>query len=470
MGATYDRMRDTSMPHKNTEKAITTIVPLSAPFVIVDKYSDCICLEAFVTFEYKRTLLLSAKMLVHDWTAIEHSLEQIRTNDGDYALAWRTAWYIWNVHKQGIMCIVSQNEVLVVPFSNEQYNNRFSWPMNSAKLAFVLDGTTISHGDMYYYMKHAKHGIIDGPLGVIKDQSAWWLNGHLLCNTAGPWSTRGIESITRHLQRSLLPWPHEKKIFFVNRRDFPLLMAGSKTSPLWPVFGRKPEVPMFYGIPKWSLVLSYYGSKENADTLWPMPEHWDLHKQDYAAWPKRPKAMFRGTLTGRYLDKRNTRLALVQMNHPDVDAGLTAWSPRCRIYGSTVVYNGKPESLRLANHLSVYEQSEYAILLYIPGHVASMRLGWHYMSGSCVIKIRDDSCAAKLQWFDTLCTEDHAFVENKHFLSCTLAELPGLLLKLHTQEGLATFQTIGLEAQKVARRVFDPEFMKSYTRNRLLSH
>jgi hypothetical protein len=409
-------------------------------------------------------------MLQHDWATIEGFLEEIRLNDEKYAVAWRTAWYIWNVHKQGIMCIVSSNMVTLVPFSNEQFNNRFAWPINSSRLTFTLDGHSYARSSEYYYAKQSKHGISEGPYGVIRDQSAWWLNGHLLCNTAGPWSTRGLEAMQKTLQDSLLPWPYEKAIFFINRRDFPLMTHKSKVTPHWPVFGPKPELPMFYGISQWSPILSYYGSGaevKTSDALWPVPEHWNLYNQTFASWPKKPMAVFRGTLTGRYTDERNVRLALVNLKHPNVDAKLTAWTSRCRIYGTSVEFNGKPQGLQLGQPMTMHEQSTFAILLYVPGHVASMRLGWHFMSGSCVIKIEDESCVAPMQWFDHLFTEGHSFQKNKHYLSTTLSNLPQLLMALQTEEGLAYLQKIGQEAQAVARRVFHPEFMMSYTRTML---
>jgi len=364
--------------------------------------------------------------------------------------------------------VVSKDGLNVVPFSNYNFHN-FAWPSSSERLTFYLDGIAYKRPEEYYYAKQLNHGIVEGPYGVLRDQSKWWLNGHILCNTAGPWGLRGIDDITKYLEKSLLPWTHDTFIFFVNRRDFPIFMAGSKITPLWPVFGRTPELPQFYGLPEWSGVLSYYASKENADLLWPVPEQWSLSKQQFAPWPKIPKAVFRGSLTGRFIDSRNIRLSLISLRHPDVDAGLTAWTPRCRIYGTQVVYNGKPRDFHLCDTLSPYEQSKYAVIIYVPGHAASMRLGWHYLSGSCVIKIDDSSCAAPLQWFDTLITEDHCFIENKHFLRSTLSNLPNLLLSLHTEEGLAKLQQIGQEAQKVARRVFDTDFMKSYTRNRIMS-
>lgn len=400
-------------------------------------------------------------MLVLDWATVETYLNEVRYDEELYAKAWRTAWYIWTIHKQGILCLVSKNEVCLVPFSNEQYNNRFAWPVNASALTFTLDTKSFARQDYYYYTKQAKHGIKES---IIRDQGTWWLNGHLLCNTSGPWSTRGLDSMQKTLEASLLPWAAHKSIFFINRRDFPLLMKNSKVTPHWPVFGRKPELPMFYGITAWSPVLSYYASQDNSDILWPAPEQWDLSKTEFAPWPKKPKAVFRGTLTGRFTDRRNIRLSLHNSGHPDIDAGLTAWTPRCRIYGTNVVYNGPPDEFCAIKPMTLYEQSTFAILLYVPGHVASMRLAWHYLSGSCVVKIEDESCAAPLQWFDSLATEGHSFVANKHFLKTTFADLPNLLLQLHTHEGLQRLQTIGLEAQNVARRVFNPEFMRSYVR------
>lgn len=419
--------------------------------------------------------------IITSWSSVEKALEVLRPNAARHAVAWRTAWYIWSVHKQGIMCIADNKKIEIVAFSNSKYDNRVAWPVSGAvptaaaasALLFKLDNTFLNFTD-YYSNKYLKYSIKEG-LGIINDPTAWWLNGHLLCNTANPWSSRHLDLIKKSLDHigPVTCRLTEPVAFFINRRDAPQLMSDPTVTAHYMALGPLAEMPMFYGIKKRAPVFSYYGSSRHSDILWPPSEHWHLPKV-WPCWPKKECAVFRGSLTGRYTDDRNIRLQLVRLAKISgariLDAGLTAWTPRCRLEptkdGPCVTYNGKPSDVTLVAPLTMEQQARYAIIVYAPGHCASMRLAWHFLSGSCVIKLEDPTCECPNQWFDILQTEDHMFVDQKHYASATIETLESVIAGLLVKDasGQSRAQILGLEAQKVAQKVFDHDFMRAYMR------
>jgi hypothetical protein len=359
-------------------------------------------------------------------------------------------------------------------FSNSKFDNRIAWP-SRPKLRFLLDQKEYESHEAYYLQKNIKYNIQEGH-GIVPDETSWWLNGHLLCNTADAWSERSLNELRNMLTSIFDPWTFKPMAFFINRRDAPLLMKSATMSPHWAALGPVPEAPLFYGLDTKTAVYSYYGSHENKDILWPPPEHWNLDLT-WPEWPKKPLAVFRGSLTGRHSDDRNIRLQLVRLASKIpglLDAGLTAWTPRCRvetIYKSTfVVYNGRPADIQLVKPLTMQDQARHAVIIYVPGHSASMRLAWHYLSGSCVVKIRDPTCAAPDQWFDSFEHSEYRFEVNKHYLETTIDGLEALLEELFSRVGLLKAQTIGLAAQQVARRVFDHQFMRAHVRQSVMRH
>jgi hypothetical protein len=153
--------------------------------------------------------------------------------------------------------------------------------------------------------------------------------------------------------------------------------------------------------------LSFYGGCAWRDTLIPIPEHWNAWEMTAslrAISDRRPQAVFRGTLTGKYLDERNIRLALCKrfVKHPNFNVGLNAWTNRERIIaegdGQRVLLPTAPNATLLKPGMTQEEQASYQILLYAHGHVASSRLAWQLCSGSVVVYIESE-CDAPDMWF-----------------------------------------------------------------------
>jgi prepilin-type processing-associated H-X9-DG protein len=288
-------------------------------------------------------------------------------------------------------------------FANDKFDNRLSWP--SQDLSFKLDGKFMKDHIDYYAEKSRKHGIRESRLGIYPDRTKWWLNGHLLCNTIDEWSTRGLNDIYKNLQKIIT----KDCVLFVNRRDFPI--HHKHNSSFVDAFGLQPEMPMFHKRPLCQ-ILSFYGSDDYHDLLWPPIEHWNI--QVPFVEKTILKAVFRGSLTGRSFDDTNPRLFLSRLRDPNINAGLTAWTPRDRIINGVIHYYGP--SVFLSQPLSIEEQCKYAIILYVDGHVSSSRLLWNLLSGSLVIHVATH-CEAPLQWLHKIKVPEQ-FQEGIHYVKC----------------------------------------------------
>lgn len=329
----------------------------------------------------------------HPWADVQH-----------YVRLWNLVHYVFMAHKHGILVLWAHGKITAfTPFSNENFDNRVAWATSDLSerrsgLRFVLNGVPCESAPQYYATKTATTGVAEA---VKFDQRTWWLNGHLLCNTAGSWSARNVDAIRDSLEAAIrvlaarAAYPVGGTVF--NRRDFPLRSSDAHTSTFAALHGgHVPEAPLWYGRDM-AVPISYYGGAGWQDELWPVPEQWDLDLTlplEPVPWHKRiGKAVFRGTLTGSHFDERNPRVALVRAatKRPDLfDCGLTAWSLRDRVDHYTVHFSTKPADIRLVERLSPEQQARYKVIVYVAGHVASSRLAWHLYSGCAIVWLKGD--------------------------------------------------------------------------------
>lgn len=241
---------------------------------------------------------------------------------------------------------------------------------------------------------------------VLPRAEEWWFNGWLLCNTAAPWGTRGLDVLKSVLKEIDLPATLYARIV-INRRDWPWVRADGRHP--WPWHGGWLGCE-FFDVPM-QRPLSYYGGPLWADVLIPPPEHWTAWDDTAACRrhgpvsSRRRVAVFRGTLTGRHTDARNPRISVsraLRAAGVPCDVGLTAWTHRERVdvqeRDVRVVF--PPQCTEpLVAPLSMESQSECALHLCLDGHVASSRLAWQLCSGSVVLLARDPAQPVPDMWF-----------------------------------------------------------------------
>lgn len=238
------------------------------------------------------------------------------------------------------------------------------------------------------------------------DLAGFYFNGHLLCDWKEPWRPRAAEALVEMFWCLSLP----ACTLVVNPRDFP--WCKKDQSVPW-TFAKAWLPKQFFGVPM-QRPLSFYGGPDWLDVLMPLPEHWNVWKETESLRTVKRRSdiavgVFRGTLTGRFLDARNPRVRLCELSklHPGLlDARLSAWTARRRVLGveaGSVLHvqeADKDESL-LGPSLTKEEQAQFQVLVYAPGHVAASRLAWQLCSGSVVLMVRDPSCVAPDMWFTT---------------------------------------------------------------------
>lgn len=237
--------------------------------------------------------------------------------------------------------------------------------------------------------------------------STLFFNGHLLCDWNDPWRPRAADSLVAMMSH-ISGVGHAQLI--INPRDFP--WCKKDQSVPWTFLSAwLPD--KFFQVPM-QRPLSFYGGSEWLDVLMPLPEHWRVWEETAAlrAIPRSaelPLGVFRGSLTGRFMDERNVRvrLAMLSSQHPGLlDARLSGWTNRVRVTGCTdgVLYAehaSLPNERLVGMALDKESQSSFRVIVYAPGHVASSRLAWNLCSGSAVLMVRDPSCVAPDMWFTT---------------------------------------------------------------------
>ena len=240
-----------------------------------------------------------------------------------------------------------------------------------------------------------------------QELSSVFFNGHLLCDWNEPWRPRAATPlITMMSHIAGLGNAH----IIVNPRDFP--WCKKDHSVPWTFL--KVWLPSkFFQVPM-QRPLSFYGGPEWTDILMPLPEHWRVWEEteglrSIPRLAEAPIGVFRGSLTGRYLDERNVRIRLCMKSHEHpglFDASLSGWSNRIRVRGLVegVLHAQDPppaDDRLLGDPMDKEQQCAYRVIVYAPGHVASSRLAWNLCSGSAVLMVNDPSCLAPDMWFTT---------------------------------------------------------------------
>lgn len=200
--------------------------------------------------------------------------------------------------------------------------------------------------------------------------------------------------------------------FFLNRRDFPLITRDG-TEPYNHLFGSK-SIQMENQYKSYSPIFSCSITPDrHADILVPTYEDWmrvvyqetgevmkfgciEYPKIIQTPWNKKiPKAVFRGSTTGAGVtEETNKRLKALQIgteNEDLLDVGITKWNTRPRKHESDVYLRTiERDTYPVAGRLSPQEQSKYAYVLNIEGHVAAYRLSYEMSFGSVILLVDSD--------------------------------------------------------------------------------
>ena len=359
------------------------------------------------------------------------------------AAALATLRYAWSHLRCGVYVLIRDGRVKIfAPFCNQDYAN--GW---GASLRLEGDLGV----DAYYRRKRERCGGREE--FVLKDKSAWWANGNVVCNE------HSQEGLPAHLSqlwgdRFLAPLRHmldevcaTRRVgdceFFVNKRDYPQLKANASEPYGFMIDSddRDPAqdatLPRLRRGTKLAPVLSFYTSSVFADLALPPSEDWEAavgevfppsfeHKDGAPqvkprdlfteakfrkferSWAdKRETAFFRGTATGGGTStETNQRLALAALDCRTegglIDCKLTGWNRRDKKVFDGPVTHVDPADFRFAagrqNFVPIFEQSAYKYLIYVEGHCAACRYGFMMRLGSVILKV-ESRCVADRTWY-----------------------------------------------------------------------
>lgn len=206
--------------------------------------------------------------------------------------------------------------------------------------------------------------------------------------------------------------------FFVNRRDFPLFKKN-KTEPYEYIFGTDTKL-LSHEYDSYSPILSFATSQKYSDILSPTYEDWarvvyqdskQLINPECKTYPiisstpwnrKIKKAIFRGATTGSGTTvDTNKRLKAFEIGktYESLDVGITKWNLRPRkLKGTKQLSTIIRDSYPISNYLTLQEQSKYAYILSIEGHVAAYRLSYELSSGSVILLVESEWKLWFMKW------------------------------------------------------------------------
>lgn len=224
-------------------------------------------------------------------------------------------------------------------------------------------------------------------------------------------------------------------IFFVNKRDFPLLTKNA-TEPYYDIWGyNKPLVSHHYD--SYLPILSMSKTDDYADILIPTHEDWARVKQKESKWftdsrvsiggeekeiidfkSKKPTAVFRGSSTGEgFTVETNQRLKIAYMsslnkkdtndNIPYLDCGITKWNTRVKkIHNSSKIQMIDPAKLpfSLVEFMTISQQQSYKYIVHIDGHVSAFRLSSMLKLNSVILIVQSKW---KMWYSDLLVPYEH---------------------------------------------------------------
>lgn len=358
--------------------------------------------------------------IVTSFSTLERRLDTHSPDNIDGA-AWVTLHYVFHAHRAGILVVIDDGVVELVPFVNPRFDNRLI--LHGARLRLVLSSGAEAHSVEHYFNDKAEH-TGQAREAFLSNVDTWWFNGHVVCNVLAPpgaplWSPRGLVELHDMLQAAALsPAAPRRARLILNKRDAPLLGVPGAGRSVYPPLWRARA---------FLRPLSLYGGPTFHDVLVPTPEHWTFAKQVVRdappPWHSRAnRAVFRGTATGPGSTlETNQRLVLAAWGllHEDIaDIGLTALSARDRVDAQHNVSFMNTRSLnkrvRCALPMTPREQAQaFKYQVYVDGHSASSRLAWLLLSRSLVLMVASPSrVVAPDMWLTgALALEPH-----KHFL------------------------------------------------------
>ncbi len=406
-----------------------------------------------------------------------------------------TLKYMYHIIRVGIIvCIRDGKLKAFIPFANPDYKNNWSKQIrfeikekrfDKQKNKFVFKKKTTDNLDEYMkYKKSQLYSIRD----VNHNIAEWAANAYFVNNAIRDdvWGQHSLPEFYSMISETVKHREVHDCIFFLNKRDYPLLRHDLK-EPYFFLWSRgAPQINKslieFNGY--MAPVVSPYTNEMYLDLPFPIAQDWIMaiapdqyFNSTKAKQPwhqKQPTAFFRGSLTGRVDFDLNQRLIAAKLSNewkntktilfdgkrvPILDAGITSWnlSDKINKKGLITFTNPKETKIKLANRVPMDESvNRYKYILNIDGHARPNRTGYLLASGSLMLMVESAYVIGKVTWIDRL------LQDGVHYISIA-ADLSDLELKLkwcrnHDDE----CQKIVANAQALASRIINKDTIMDY--------
>lgn len=342
--------------------------------------------------------------------------------------------YMFHKFKKGIFVKIQDGELKVfLPFSKASYYNEWSSQIDAREILKLARDVT--EGEGYKFNQKRINLNIDE-----------WYGNNCLMRYEFPLS-EGDTNVD-NVRNMLTELCQEREIpdveFFVNRRDFPLLMKDG-TEPYEEIWGRGKQL-VSHSYDKYMPILSMSTNDRFADIAIPNHNDWARIQSNDSKWfpastsgdfndsfdevmwdDKTPIAIFRGASTGKGVTiATNPRLKASFISHKGdgtlLDAGITSWNLRLRKLENsralqTIDYKSLP--FGLVPYKAFKEQAAHKYILHISGHVSAFRLSMELATRSVVLKVKSEWKV----WYEDKLTEYVHFVPVASDLSDLLTQI-----------------------------------------------
>lgn len=341
-----------------------------------------------------------------------------------------TLKYIFFKIRSAIFVKIHNNQLVAfIPFANKYYKNNWS-----ANISYYGS----KNNTLKEYIQH-KRKYFRYTSNYIRDKKYWWANAYIINNEVREdvWGQHSLQEFYDLLQQTLSTKKVQDCMFFINKRDHPLIHKNLQ-EPYPNLYRSVKKIEDRYQFKSFAPILSPYSNKKYADIPFIIAEDWKLANQDSSYYKiekeikwedKIPTAFFRGSATGSMELQFNQRLMITKLNNewkvtkPTLlDAGIVSWNSRDKVDSKLQLNYIKPEEMEelgisLLPRVPMNEQIKYKYIINIDGHSKPNRTSYLLQCGSLMFIVESHYVLGDECWYSHLLTPFKHYIPIKYDLS-----------------------------------------------------
>lgn len=334
-----------------------------------------------------------------------------------------TLKYIFFKIRSAIFVKIHNNQLVAfIPFANKYYKN--NWSTNISYYGS-------EHNTLKEYIQHKKK-YFRYTSNYIRDKKYWWANAYIINNEVREdvWGQHSLQEFYDLLQQTLSTKKIQDCMFFINKRDHPLLHKELH-EPYPNLYPSTKKIEERYQFKSFAPILSPYSNKTYADIPFIIAEDWRLANQDTSYYKieeeiqwkdKISTAFFRGSATGSMELSYNQRLMITKLNNewkktkPTLlDAGIVSWNSRDKVDSKLQLNYIKPEEMKklgidILPRVTMDKQIKYKYIINIDGHSKPNRTSYLLQCGSLMLMVESHYVLGNECWYS------HLLIPFKHYI------------------------------------------------------